>query len=56
MAAVREFESRFTGMIFLLRRVVLELPDGRVRMPDGPDMGYARHRPRRAEAASPARP
>lgn len=48
MTAVREFESKFTGMIFLLRRVILESPDGRVRMRDGPDMGYARHRPRHA--------
>jgi len=48
MAVVRELESRFTGMIFLLRRVVRESPDGRIRVADGPDMGYARHRPRRA--------
>jgi len=48
MAVVRELESRFTGMIFLFRRVVRVSPDGRVRVADGPDMGYARHRPRRA--------
>ncbi len=48
MAAVRELESRFTGMIFLLRRVLRETPDGHFRMVEGPDMGYARRRPRRA--------
>jgi len=48
MAPIREIDSRFTGMIFLLRRVVSEAPDGRLRMPPGPDMGYAVRRPRRA--------
>lgn len=48
MALIHEIESRFTGMIFLLRRVVSEAPDGRLLMPQGPDMGYAVRRPRRA--------
>ncbi len=48
MDLVAEIESRFTGMIFLLRRVVKEGPDGRLRLPTGPDMGYAVRRPRRA--------
>lgn len=48
MPLIHEADSRFTGMIFLLRRVVLELPDGRLRNPAGPDMGYARRRPRHA--------
>jgi hypothetical protein len=47
MALVTEIESKFAGMIFLLRRVIPESPDGRIRMPAGPDMGYARQRPRR---------
>lgn len=48
MSVVHEIESRFTGMIFLLRRVVPELPDGRLKPYPGPDMGYAPRRPRRA--------
>ncbi|MEK6986743.1 MAG: hypothetical protein AABX97_01450 [Candidatus Thermoplasmatota archaeon] len=48
MAAVKEVESRFTDMIFLLRRVLPESPNGRLQIPTGPDMGYTRQRPRRA--------
>jgi len=48
MAVVKEVESQFTGMIFLLRRLFPEQPDGRLRPLLGPDMGYALRRPRRA--------
>ncbi len=46
MAFERDVNSRFTGMIFLLRRLFPEAPDGRPRSPLRPDMGYALHRPR----------
>ena len=49
MALVEEVESRFTGMIFLLRRVFTQTPDGRLRPLPLPDMGYALCRPRRPE-------
>ncbi len=48
MTVVREIESRFTGMIFLLRRILPETPDGRLRPFEGPDMGYARRLPHRS--------
>lgn len=41
-------ESRFTGMIFLLYRVLSQTADGRLKPIPGPDMGYAIRRPRRA--------
>lgn len=47
MALVKEVESRFTGMIFLLRRVFAETADGRLRPLSFPDMGYAIRRPKR---------
>ena len=47
MAPEREVESRFTGMIFLLRRVIPGPPDGHSRLSPMPDMGFARERPRR---------
>lgn len=48
MAVEREVDSYVTGMIFLLLRVVEVLPDGRLRPSPGPDLAYARRRPRRA--------
>ncbi len=47
MVLEREVESRFTGMIFLLRRAIPRLPDGHLRLSPMPDMGFARKRPRR---------
>jgi hypothetical protein len=48
MAIEKDVDSYFTGMIFLLRKVVEVLPDGRLRLVPGPDVAYARRRPRRA--------
>lgn len=48
MAVEREIESRYTGMFFLLRRLFPETPEGRLRSPPRPDMGFAARRPRRA--------
>ena len=48
MALEREIESKFTGMIFLLRRVLPETVDGRLRLLPGRDMGFTVQRPRRA--------
>jgi len=41
-------ESRFTGMIPLLARILSMTADGRLRPMVGLDMGYAFRRPRRA--------
>jgi len=46
MAIEIEVDSRFTGMIFLLRRLFPEFLDGRLRSSPRPDMGFALHRPR----------
>jgi hypothetical protein len=43
-----EIESRFTGMIFLLARMLSLGRDGRFVTVAGPTMGYALRRPRRA--------
>ncbi len=48
MAVVPEVDSRFTGMIFLLARVLSLGRDGRLVPVAGPAMGYAVRRPRRA--------
>jgi len=41
-------ESRFTGMIPLLARILSMTADGRLRPMVGLDMGYTFRRPRRA--------
>lgn len=46
MPVEHEVESRFTGMIFLLRRLFPESLDGRLRPSPRPDMGFAVRRPR----------
>lgn len=46
MATETEVESKFTGMIFLLRRLFPEFLDGRLRPSPRPDMGIAVRRPR----------
>ncbi len=43
-----KIESKFTGMIPLLARILSITPDGRLRPMVGLDMGYAFRRPRRA--------
>lgn len=48
MAVPQEVHSRFTGMIFLLERVLGRARDGRLLPMAGPAMGYALRRPRRA--------
>ncbi|HEY5605682.1 MAG TPA: hypothetical protein VIL45_04055 [Thermoplasmata archaeon] len=48
MAVVPEVDSRFTGMTFLLARVLSIGRDGRLVRVTGPTMGYALRRPRRA--------
>ncbi len=48
MARILEVQSRFTGRIFLLDRVLSQGRDGRLKPIPGPDMGYALRRPRRA--------
>ena len=47
MAFERDVGSPFTGMIFLLRRVFPETPDGRPRSFPLPDMGFLVRRSRR---------
>ncbi len=47
MPVETEIESRFTGMIFLLRRIFPESRDGRLRPPPLADMGFALRRPRK---------
>ncbi|MGQ0797499.1 MAG: hypothetical protein ACT4OI_06535 [Methanobacteriota archaeon] len=51
MAIVKEVESRFVGMIFLLGRVLSQAADGRLRLRVAPDMGYAPRRPRRSSSS-----
>jgi len=48
MSEAPEVESRFTGMIVLLARVLSIGRDGRFVTVAGPTMGYAVRRPRRA--------
>lgn len=47
MAFERDVGSRFTGMIFLLRRIFPETPGGHLQSPSLPDFGFAIRRPRR---------
>ncbi len=48
MSVVPEVDSRFTGMIFPLARVLSLGRDDRLVPVAGPTMGYALRRPRRA--------
>jgi len=48
MTVVEEFESRFTGMIYILSRVLARAADGRLKPRFDVDLAYAPRRPRRA--------